>query len=368
MSKVKVRVSGSLKGELTIAPLNFVLKKNNIIYVSSDEFLTNNVQLAVQKGILLVEELPNDIKERMKTSLVKIANVSKTNLSLTKSGLSIKSGDSLIVHKNLLKQRDIIESIGSGVIETVELDEVQVVSALKEEVKVIPKDPNKNQKTLSEIKKSPVDQVMISADSNIEDLFLEVQKESIKQEPETKMSSWNPKGEMLSKEKSAEAVMKQQNAFIPKSIAEEEKESVDEPSVDFVDMSEEEIIDMQEEKLKEELEEDGIVMVDLNEDEKKREESKKKAAKKKSKKKITKARRKSSKKKTAKEEPKEEPVKKEAKKELDEAFVEPNSVPDVDFVDDPDGLDEISFVDEEQDQERIPSKKTRIADMNEEIS
>tara|TARA_Y100000310_G_scaffold29402_1_gene27884 strand:- start:259 stop:1284 length:1026 start_codon:yes stop_codon:yes gene_type:complete len=341
MSKVRVRVSKSLKGVMTIAPLKHDLQANNVIFVSDEDFLSNNVQLAVQRGILLIEHLPSDVKEAVETNLVKLVNKTKKNLSLEKSGLSFKQGGSLIVHRNVMKQRDVIEALGSGALDTLGLDELVVAKPEKQKPKkALVKDSNKNQKTLSEIKK-PEEPAVNVDEFDLEEHFLEVQKEVLeKQKAEmektkTKMSSWNPDGELLGKDDSTKAVMEQQNA---QTMEINHGDEVDFGDAGFVDMTEEE-----------------PEFVDPDADAKKR-------AKKTKKKKASKKKKKTTKKKKAKKK-----KTKAKKKELSDAFVDKDH-DDIDFIDDPDGLDEISFVNEEQDQERISAKKDRIADMNEEIS
>lgn len=349
MSKVRVRVARSLKGELTIDPLNHILKANNVIFIDGNDFLSGNVQLAVQKGILLIEYLPDEIKAAVESNLVQLINKSKKNLNLEKSGLSLQAGGSLIIHRNVMKQRDVIEALGSGALDTLDLGEMTVIEPVAEKPKKVLKPSNKNRKTLSDISKPEEEPINVD-DFDLEASFLEVQREVLEKQAselkktETNMSSWNPDGGMIDKNASAEAVMKQQNA---------ETLDVTSGDVEFVDMEKEE-----------------EAFVDVDDDAKKR-ATKKKTSKKKTskKKKATKKKAKASKKKSSKKKTTKKTIKKKAtskKEDLDRAFVD-SAPSDIDFIDD-DGLDDITFADEEQTMERIQASKGRIADMNEEIS
>lgn len=357
MSNVRVRVSGSLRGELTIAPLNFILKANNVINVAKEDFFSSNVQLAVQKGILLVEELPEDVKQDLSANMVKLVNTTQKTLSLQKSGLVFKANGTLIVHRDVIKSKDVCEALGSGALDTCELDEVVVAKPKPAKTTPKPKnvDPNKNQKTLSDIKKEEEKVITDPNSVDMEDLFLTVQRESVEKEmaaTDSEMGAWNPGEGLLGKDESTEAVMDQQHMV--------KQDEPDIPEVDFVDMSKEEA-------------DDGVVMVDPDEDAKKR-STKKKTTKKKTTKKKT-AKKKSAKKKTTKKKTtkkvaeKKEEAPAEKKPELDDAFVEKDQPEpeDLSFIDD-DKDDDVSFVDQEQEEERISGQKSRIADMNEEIS
>jgi adenylate kinase family enzyme len=240
---IKLKVSSKIgNGEINIAPIKTTLKAGNSTYIEKNEFFSANVQLAIEKGFLYIEDINTDyeeIKNSLDRNTIKIQNVSDKSLSIYELKISLDKGryiylntddlkfkslkdasrDKIIVWERLFPKQE-LQTVLSSVIED-KSDTKQVI----ENKIIIPEDDF----DLEEVKSNYNDNVN-PEEQEKSDIDLKNELDKTK----TSMKAWDFNSKtVLDEKESAKKALKQVNSQNESLIEYESEEGVVTGNVDF---------------------------------------------------------------------------------------------------------------------------------------
>ncbi len=304
------RVSKKLRGEIVIPSIDRSLSSNALVNLNKEEYIRPDIQSAIKKGYLIPEEGEKKefIVEEEKNT-IKMKNIGKNPLTIY--DIILNPGEVVYIHQDLKNSSYVQTAISMKILEIIEEKEEENIEKEKLEEN-IPEENNKEINIIEEkLEENNIKVVEHNKDITESDILEELENMN-----KTNSSSWDPKTQtMLNKKESHEKVFSN-------------KPSGNNTIIDWVDKEE-----------------------NPEEKENKKEIIKKKTTKNKIAKKITRKRR--TKKKIAKKREIRPPVKGTYSPKNEDA----PSEDDVIFSLDSQGnvvenIDNISFVDKEQEQER----------------
>lgn len=141
---ITLRISKTLKGEITIAPLQGALKANTKVVVSKEQFGSSTIQLALKKGHISIEKIGDEDLYYLQSTLIKITNLSDKDLILEGYLNSIPSKHSIYVNKRILDNVNVQNAVENKTIkvsqiydtETIETDVKKADKKIKKTIKV----------------------------------------------------------------------------------------------------------------------------------------------------------------------------------------------------------------------------------------
>ena len=122
---IKLKVSRKIgSGEISIAPIKHPLKASQSVYVEKNDFFNGNIQLAIEKQFLFIEDINSDyleIKNSLDSLTIKLTNVGNTKLIVDELKVDIEKGKSLYLNTEDLKFKSLKDALKEKTIEWVRI-------------------------------------------------------------------------------------------------------------------------------------------------------------------------------------------------------------------------------------------------------